>query len=216
MAAQGPWGQNFGPLNLTPPLHPLPQGSRNNVPKLYGNGKQHPDEHIVEFHIACGILGVEYEGISIHLFVETLQGVVADQFYHLAPQTTTTWDILKFHFETHFKTSKDGHTLLAQLTSMKKEPYEPMRDFLSKFNKLKNRISANSQPTAENLKCFFINAQLSEVSFLSRRTPLVDVIVAQTQVVEIEDHLILLGKIKKDPNKTKVSFSIPEVFGSSS
>lgn len=29
--------------------------------------------------------------------------------------------------------------------------------------------------------------------------------------MEIEDHLILVGKIKKDQNKAKVSFSTPEV-----
>lgn len=85
MAALGPWGQNFGPLNLTSPLHPLPRGSRKNILKFFGDGKQHLDEHIVAFHIACRIIGVEYEDIAISLFVETLQGVVADRFYHLAP-----------------------------------------------------------------------------------------------------------------------------------
>lgn len=53
-----PWGAAFGPSTLTPPLHPLPQGSRKNIPKFYGDGKQHPDEHVKYFYMAYGVLGV--------------------------------------------------------------------------------------------------------------------------------------------------------------
>lgn len=84
--AQGPWGQNFGPLNFPIPLHPLPQGSRKNIPKFYGD-KQHPNEHIVAFYITCSVLAIEHEDVLVRLFVEYLQGDVVDWFYHLAPQT---------------------------------------------------------------------------------------------------------------------------------
>ena len=45
--AQGPWGNSFGPLNLAPPLHDVPDGSRKNFPKFFGDEEEHPDEHIV-------------------------------------------------------------------------------------------------------------------------------------------------------------------------
>lgn len=83
MAVQGPWGNDFGPLNLTPPLHELPRNSRKNFPKFYGDGKVHPDEHIVAFSIACGVIGVEFEDVVVRLFVETLQGAATYWFYHL-------------------------------------------------------------------------------------------------------------------------------------
>lgn len=89
MAAQGPWGNAFGSLGLALPLHALPEGSRKNFPKFFGDGQQHPNEHVVVFYIACGVHSVEHEDVFVRLFVETLQGVAADWFYHLAPHAIT-------------------------------------------------------------------------------------------------------------------------------
>lgn len=89
MVAQGPWGNSFGPLNLTPPLHALHDGSQKKFPKFYGDGTQNRDEHLFSFYIACGFLGAEHEDVLVRLFIETLQGVVVDWFYHLAPRTIT-------------------------------------------------------------------------------------------------------------------------------
>ncbi len=80
-------GNAFGPLNLAPPLHVL-DGSRRNFPKFIDD-EQHPNEHIVAHYIACGVHSVGYEDVSIRLFVETLQGVVVDWFYHRPPHTIT-------------------------------------------------------------------------------------------------------------------------------
>lgn len=71
MAQQAPLpcGKNTSPLALTPPLHDLPRGLRKNFPKFHGDGKQHIDGHISAFIIVCGVLGVEYEDVSVLLFV---------------------------------------------------------------------------------------------------------------------------------------------------
>lgn len=147
MAAQGPWGNVFGPLSLALPLHALPEGSRKNFPKFFGDGQQHPDEHVAAFYSACGVHGVEYKDVSVRLFVETLQGVAADWFYHLAPRTITNWATLIAKFEERFKLPEDAHALLAQLTQLKKESHVPMREFIAHFNKLIRRIPTVGQPT---------------------------------------------------------------------
>ncbi|KAH9297669.1 hypothetical protein KI387_029351, partial [Taxus chinensis] len=54
-----------------------------------------------------------------------------------------------------------AHVLLTlKLTQMKKEPQESMRNFVEKFNKLINNIPVITLPTVNNLKMFFVNAQL--------------------------------------------------------
>lgn len=131
-----------------------------------GDGSQHPNEHIAAFYIACGVLGVEHEDVSVRLFIENLHGATVVWFYHLPNNCITNWTTLRTLFEARFKSAKDDHTMLAQLTQTKKEPQEPICEFIEKFNRLHNRIPVTSQPTARNLKCFFINAQLPEVSFL--------------------------------------------------
>lgn len=91
MADAGPWGIAFGPLSLTAPLNELPKGTRKNLPKFLGDGSQHPDEHIATFYIACGVLGVKHEDVSLRLFIKNLHGVVADWFYHLPNACITSW-----------------------------------------------------------------------------------------------------------------------------
>ncbi|KAH9321898.1 hypothetical protein KI387_016537, partial [Taxus chinensis] len=144
-----PWGAVIGPLTLTP-LHELPRGSHKNIPKFNGDGKQHPDEHIASFFVACGVLGLAHEDVSIRLFVETLQGVAAEWFYHLPNACIPDWATMQTKFEARFKPAEDSHALLAQLTHMKKESHEPMREFVAKFNKLIRKIPVIAVPTLEN------------------------------------------------------------------
>ncbi|KAH9297949.1 hypothetical protein KI387_029631, partial [Taxus chinensis] len=70
-------------------------GNQKNFPKFKGDGKVHPDEHIAAFIVACGVLGVEHEDVSVRLFVENLQDNAADWFYHLLASTITSWDTMR-------------------------------------------------------------------------------------------------------------------------
>ncbi|KAH9301116.1 hypothetical protein KI387_012699, partial [Taxus chinensis] len=104
MAAQPvPWGIAIGPLSLTPPLHELPHGSRKNIPKFNGDGKQHPDEHIAYFFVACGVLGVAHEDVSLfELFIETVARCSSSEwFYHLPNACITNWATMRTRFEAH-------------------------------------------------------------------------------------------------------------------
>lgn len=152
----GPWGNNSGPLRLAAPLHELPRTSHKNIHNFYGDGKQHLDENIFAFYIICRVLGMEHEDVFVRLFIETLQGVVADWFYNLATRTIKNWDTLQTKFEEIFKPIEDAHTFVDQLKTMRKEPHEPMHEFVVKFNKLRTRILADAQPKNHNFKCFFI------------------------------------------------------------
>ncbi|KAH9320262.1 hypothetical protein KI387_022031, partial [Taxus chinensis] len=107
MAAPLPWGHRVGPLALTQPLHELPRGNWKNFPKFKGDGKVHPDEHIAAFIVACGVLGVEHEDVSVRLFIETLQDNAADWFYHLPANAITDWNTMRTQFENRFKPAED-------------------------------------------------------------------------------------------------------------
>ena len=58
-------------------------------------------------------------------------------------------------FEDRFKIPKDGHTLLVQLTWLRKKIHEPMRIFLEKFNKIFHNVPTTKQPTPKIRKGFF-------------------------------------------------------------
>lgn len=164
-----PWGAAIGPLALGNQLHDLPTGSRKHLPKFSGDGKVTAEDHISAFFTACAILGVQYEDVSVRIFVETLIDAAAEWFNQLPSGSITNWATLLQKFEERFKTIDDGHLLLAQLTQMKKEVHEPMREFVARFNKIVNKLAADKRPTEENQKCFFINAQPPDISFQIRR-----------------------------------------------
>lgn len=103
---------------------------------------------------------------------------------------------MKTRFEARFKVAKDEHSLLAQLSQLKKELPESMRDFIARFDKILHKILVNQKPSDDNLKCFFINSMPSEISFLIRRQRVADLNATKTLVVELEDYLITEGKWK--------------------
>ena len=68
-------------------------------------------------------------------------------------------------FEDRFKSSEDEHTLLLQVTQLKKEIHEPMRDFITKLKKISHKILAAKTPNAENRKGIFVNVMPLDISF---------------------------------------------------
>lgn len=164
-AANQPWGQNIGPLNLGVNPAALPKGATEVLPKFSGDGKVSTDDHLSTFHSACVVISVPTQEVVVRLFVRTLIDVAADWFNNLPNHSITSWDDMKDAFETRFKTLENECSLFSQLSQMKKDMHEPMREFVEKFNRLVQRIPTVSRPSAENQKSFFINVVPADISF---------------------------------------------------
>lgn len=149
--ANNPWGVAVGPLNLAANNN-LPKGARDVLPDFSGDGKISFDEHLNAFNVACGILVVQHEGVAMRLFAQTLVDGAANWFYHLPHGMITTWNDIKTRFENRYRTAEDDDTLLVQLTQMKKEIHEPMREFVAKYNKLIQKIPLAKRPNDEKKK----------------------------------------------------------------
>lgn len=198
MADPLPQGQRVGPLYLLQPLHELLRCNRKNFPKFRG-------DHIVAFIVTCGVLGVEHEDISVRIFVEILQANVADWFYHLPAGSITNWNTMMTQFDKSFKPTEDVHALLDQFSQIQKESHEPMKEFLAKFNRMVNKIQQNTSSMDQIKKCFSLNAQLPEVSYVLRRTNLSTLDVDKRFVVSVEDDLIMSRKLRRESYKSKAS-----------
>ena len=63
------------PLNLTPPLHNLPQAFDKLIPKFDTEEKTVVDYHLQSFYLAVeGLRAGEYEDVVCRLFPHTLKG----------------------------------------------------------------------------------------------------------------------------------------------
>ncbi len=105
---------------------------------------------------------------------------------------------MKNAFEDRFKAPENESSLFFQLSQMKKEMHEPMREFVAKFNKLVQRILAASRPNAESQKSFFINAVHPDISFHLIRDACATLAVAQGLAIRLEDVFINAGKWKRE------------------
>ena len=115
--------------------------------------------------------------------------------------------------KTAFKSPKNDCSLLLQLSQIKKEMHEPMREFVAKFNRLIQRILTASRPNEENQKIFFVNAIPLDVSFHLIKDAVVDLVAAQRLAIQLEDALITTSKWRREVSTSgTASFSAPIDF----
>ena len=164
-------------------LAPFPKGVAKVLPKFSGDGKISIEDHLSTFHSACVVISVPTQEVVVRLFVKMLTDATTDWFNHLPHHSITSWDDMKNVFEDRFKTPKNESSLFFQLSQMKKEMHEPMRDFVAIFNRLIQRIPAASRPNAENQKSFFINVVHPDISFHLIKDACATLVVAQALAI---------------------------------
>ena len=71
-------------LNLTPPLHNLPQTFDKLLPKFDPEERTAVDDHLQSFYLAVeGLKAGEYEDVVCRLFYHTLKGTTASWYFAL-------------------------------------------------------------------------------------------------------------------------------------
>ena len=75
------WRDRY-PLNLTPPLHAMPQNFDNSLPKFEPNEGILVDDHFQSFYLSLkGLQVVEHEDVVCRLFPHTLKGKEASWYF---------------------------------------------------------------------------------------------------------------------------------------
>jgi hypothetical protein len=83
------------PLNLAPTTHSLPK-FKEHIPSFSGNNTITTNEHLVAFSNACHNIGANDNDTCMHLFVNSLEGKVAEDFFDLPPKILSTWEELAY------------------------------------------------------------------------------------------------------------------------
>ena len=72
------------PLNLTPPLHAMPQNFDKSLPKFEPNEGILVDDHLQSFYLDLeGLQEAKHEDVVCILFSHTLEGKVASWYFSL-------------------------------------------------------------------------------------------------------------------------------------
>lgn len=107
------------------------------------------EEHINNFMLSINLNGVTNEDIFIRIFPYTLQGVAESWYFSLPSKSITSWDIFQEQFLTKFGDDRSTATLINDLSNLRAESKEHIKDFNSHFNKLLNKIPNASKPSEE-------------------------------------------------------------------
>ena len=93
------------PLNLTPPLHNLPQAFDKLLPKFDHEEGIAIDDHLQIFYLALeGLRAREYEDVFCRLFPHILKGAAASWYFGLPANSIPNWDTFERIFRSKYTT----------------------------------------------------------------------------------------------------------------
>ena len=118
------------PLNLTPPLHNLPQGFDNLLPRFDPEERIAVDEHLQSFYLALeGLRAGEYEDVVCRLFPHTLKGAATSWYCGFHVNSIPDWDTFKRVFRSKYTAQKTHASLMKGLGLLRKERNEKVHSF---------------------------------------------------------------------------------------
>ena len=95
-------------MNLTPPLHNLPQGFEKLLPKFDPDEKTVVDDHLQSFYLAVeGLRAGEYEDVVCRLFPHALKGAAASWYFDLPANSIPDWDTFERVFRSKYIAQKN-------------------------------------------------------------------------------------------------------------
>ena len=152
--------------------------------------------------------GVTNEDVVVQLFPYTMQGTAGSWYFSLPSRSITSLDILQNQFLTKFGDERSTETLINDLSNLKAEAREPIKDFNLVFNKILNKIPTASQPS-EEVRCeWYITALPSNLVIFVDRANKTTLVENLTEAIAVEKHVIALEKRPaiEEPKSKKVTF----------
>lgn len=190
---QRPW-RNPRDVRMVAPLHLFPAHLEKWLPKFNLDNGLLAEEHRNNFMLFINFNEVVEEDAVIRLFPYTLQGVAGSWYFSLPSSSINSWDAFQEQFLTKFGDDRSMTTLINDLSNLKAEPKEPIKDFKSRFNKLLNKIPATSKPSDEIQNEWYISSLPSNTTIFINRAAKPTLAENMKEVIAIEKHILTVDK----------------------
>jgi hypothetical protein len=120
------------------PQHPLPKHPEKWLPKFDPDSKQITEDHIKKFMLSIRLQSVEHEDVVCRLFPYTFERNASTWYFAQQPHTITYWDRFETCFLEKLRDDKTTEVLVMELSSLKMNPKEKVKNFNQRFLTLKN------------------------------------------------------------------------------
>jgi len=125
------------PLNLVPPPDSLPK-FKDHFPKFSRNGVTMPNKHLDAFSNACINIDVNDSDVCMRLFVNSLEGQAAAEFFELLDKVFSTYNELTYWFKSTFGKVENPAEHLKSFNILTFKEGEIVKAFNLRFMKLYN------------------------------------------------------------------------------
>jgi hypothetical protein len=145
------------PLNLAPTTRPLPK-FKENIPRFSRNNIVTTNKHLMAFSNACHNIGANDNDTWMCLFINSLEGKVAADFFDLPPKILSTWEDLIYWSRSTYGQSKIPAEKLREYNNMAYKDVETIKSFNLSFTKLYNQIPELIRPQNQAAFMNYYNA----------------------------------------------------------
>jgi len=158
--------------------------------------------------LSVNLKGVTEEDVVVRLFPYTLQGSAGSWYFSLPSGSITSWNIFQEQFLTKYGDDRSLATLINDISNLRIESREPIKEFNSRFNKLLNKISTTSKPSEQIRSEWYIIALPSNIAIFVDRAAKPTLAENMKEALVVEKRIIALEKkvALEDRKSKKVSF----------
>jgi hypothetical protein len=151
------------------PQHPLPKHPEKCLTKFDPDSKRIAEDHIMKFMLDIRLRNVEHEDVVCRLFPYTFEGNASTWYFAQQPRTITSWEKFESIFLEKFGDGKPPEVLVMDLSNLKMNAKEKVKDFNQRFLTLKNRIPTDSMPAESLVIAYYTKSSTSKYSYLGEK-----------------------------------------------
>jgi ribonuclease HI len=174
------------------PQHPLPKHPEKWLTKFDPDSKRTAEDHIMKFMLDIRLRNVEHEDVVCRLFPYTFEGNASTWYFSQQPRTITSWEKFESIFLEKFGDGKPPEVLVMDLSNLKMNAKEKVKDFNQRFLTLKNRIPTDSMPAESLVIAYYTKALHQSIAIWVKRSKKATLVEAFEEATQIEKDILSL------------------------
>jgi hypothetical protein len=182
--------------------HPLPKHPEKWLPKFDPDEKQIAEDHIKKFMLAIRLRNVEHEDVVCRLFPYTFEGNASTWYFAQQPHTIVSSEKFESIFLEKFGDGKPPEVLVKDLSNLKMNAKEKVKDFNQIFLTLKNRIPADSMPAESLVIAYYTKALHQSIAIWVKRSEKATLLEAFEEATQIEKDILSLKDSSRNETET--------------
>jgi hypothetical protein len=182
--------------------HPLPKHLEKWLPKFDPDSKQIAEDHIKKFMLSIRLRNVEHEDVVCRLFPYTFEGNASTWYFAQQPHTIVSWEKFESCFLEKFGHGKPPEVLVMDLSNLKMNAKEKVKDFNQRFLTLKNRIPADSMPAESLIIAYYTKDLHQSIAIWVKRSKKATFLEAFEEAMQIEKDILSLKNSSSNETET--------------